>query len=101
MLTDEQLIQLLSMPDTRSVSGIRDKAMFSLIYATGIKVSELIALRAGDLQLSEKSLCIRRQELSVTLELDDDVCHCLGAYLASREMLYPEGDSTIFLNILR
>ena len=99
VLTEQQLTHLLSMPDTRSVGGIRDKAMFTLINSTGIKVSELIALRIETLRLPQKSLSVSRQEGVITLQLDDDVCRCLGAYLASRDMLFPKDDSTLFLNI--
>lgn len=99
VLSDEQLNYLLSMPDTRSVGGIRDKAMFALINSTGIKVSELISLRIETLHLPEKTIRIIRPEGDITLQLDDDVCRCLSAYLASRDMLLPKDRNTLFLNI--
>lgn len=99
IVTDEQLSQLLAMPDTRSVGGIRDKAMFALINSTGIKVSELIALHLDDLRLAEKYLNINRSEVMVALRLDDNACRCLNAYIASRNMLLPKDDHTLFLNI--
>ncbi len=99
VLTDEQLSYLLSMPDTRSVGGIRDKAMFALINSTGIKVSELIALHMEDLRMPEKCVGISREGGAVQLQLDDEVCRCLGAYLAARDMLFPKDDRTLFLNV--
>jgi|AGTN01.2.fsa_nt_gi Site-specific recombinase XerD len=98
-LTEEQFSRLLSMPDTRSVSGIRDRAMFALIYSTGIKVSELVSLSVGDISLEEKRLNLSRQGVSAALQLDEDVCRCLNAYLALRDMLCPKEESTLFLNI--
>ena len=44
ILTDKEILQLLSMPDVNDDKGVRDKAMLELLYATGIRVSELINL---------------------------------------------------------
>ena len=51
ILSLREVDNLLSCPDTKTSKGIRDKAMLELIYATGIKVSELIALNVGDADL--------------------------------------------------
>ncbi len=42
---------LLDQPDTGDIKGIRDKAMLETLYATGIKVSELISLTIEDVNL--------------------------------------------------
>jgi integrase/recombinase XerD len=43
---------LLDSPDTKDHYGIRDKAMLELLYATGIRVSELIGLQTSDVHLT-------------------------------------------------
>ncbi len=98
-LTAQQMDKLLSVPDTRTMGGIRDKAMFTLINATGIKVSELIALRVEDLRLAEKTVDVSRQELTVTLEMDDEACRCLGAYIEARKTQQPSQNTPLFLNV--
>lgn len=54
ILTPEEVDQLLSLPDTSTPSGQRDKAMLELLYASGLRVSELVALNVShvNLQLS-------------------------------------------------
>jgi integrase/recombinase XerD len=48
-LNREQVEQLIAAPDTAKPSGLRDRAMFELLYATGIRVTELIELRSSSL----------------------------------------------------
>ena len=58
-LSLEEVDRLLEQPDISTPRGLRDKALIEVLYATGLRVSELIALRAGDLNLEEGYLtCI-------------------------------------------
>ncbi|MCM0610354.1 MAG: site-specific tyrosine recombinase XerD [Ideonella sp. WA131b] len=71
-LTEAQVEALLAAPDTGSPLGQRDRAMLELMYASGLRVSELVALKA------------------VHLALDDGVLRVLGK--GSRERLVPFGE---------
>ncbi len=51
VLDSKEIMQLLSQPDGNDYKSIRDKAMLELLYATGIKVSELIELTVNDVNL--------------------------------------------------
>lgn len=48
VMTSKDVEILLSAPDENTVIGLRDKAMLEVLYATGIRVSELLALRTND-----------------------------------------------------
>src|SRR5712692_5921760 len=48
-LTAEEVNSLLAAPDTKEPLGLRDRAMIELLYATGLRVSELVRVRSGDL----------------------------------------------------
>lgn len=49
ILTVDEVDLLLSQPKLNTAKGIRDRAMLELLYATGIRVSELISLKVSDL----------------------------------------------------
>ena len=49
---------LLDQPDLSHGAGLRDKAMLELLYATGLRVSELVGLRLGDINLKRGFLIV-------------------------------------------
>jgi integrase/recombinase XerD len=51
LLAVDEVDLLISQPDTATARGLRDRAMIELLYATGLRVSELVALRGPDLHL--------------------------------------------------
>lgn len=56
ILTNREVELLLQQPKTSDAKGVRDKAMLELMYATGIRVSELIDLNLSDVNLSIGSI---------------------------------------------
>ena len=55
-LTVEQMEQLLSAPDTSRPKGLRDQAILEVLYASGIRVSELVGLDLPDVNLEAGEL---------------------------------------------
>jgi len=52
-ISEEQVEALLAAPDAQTALGLRDHAMFELLYATGLRVSELVGLTLAQISLND------------------------------------------------
>ena len=78
----EEVDRLLAQSDTSTPRGLRDKALIEVLYATGLRVSELIALRAGDLNLEEGYLtCIGKGDKQRIVPLGTDAVEWVRRYV--------------------
>lgn len=55
----EQIEKLLSNPDVTTLLGARDRAMLEVMYSTGMRVSELVAMNISDLDLAQSVVSVR------------------------------------------
>ncbi|HXW08165.1 MAG TPA: site-specific tyrosine recombinase XerD, partial [Vicinamibacterales bacterium] len=98
----EEVDRLLAQPDTSTVRGLRDKALIEVLYATGLRVSELVALRPGDLHLDEGYLvCLGKGEKERIVPIGQDAVHWVGRYMreARRRLLHRRSSSPwLFVN---
>ncbi len=77
----DEILLLLSKPDITEFKGIRDKAMLELLYATGIKVSELIELKVSDLNLQIGIVKLQKGNKERIIPLFPVAVKCLSDYL--------------------
>jgi integrase/recombinase XerD len=81
-LSLEEVDRLLAQPDVATPRGLRDKALIELLYATGLRVSELISLRAGDLRLDEGYLtCVGKGDKQRMVPMGQDAATWVGRYI--------------------
>lgn len=93
-LTEEEVNALLDQPDLNDVSGIRDRAMLEVLYATGLRVSELTSLKLKDIDLESGVLsCFGKGSKQRKVPLGRDAISCLKRYLGIRVKLLGEKDA--------
>jgi integrase/recombinase XerD len=81
-LSLEEVDRLLAQPDITTPRGLRDKALIEVLYATGLRVSELIALRAGDLHMDEGYLtCIGKGDKQRIVPMGEEAAEWVRRYL--------------------
>lgn len=59
LLTEDEVQRLLDVPDVTTPKGLRDRAMFELLYASGLRVSELANLPLSSLRLADGFLLVK------------------------------------------
>jgi len=83
-LTEAQVEALLKAPDTSTVLGLRDRAMLELMYATGLRVSELVNLELSGINLNQGVVrVIGKGNKERLVPIGDEAHECLRNYLAS------------------
>lgn len=99
ILTKEEVELLLDQPSEENYKGIRDKAMLELLYATGIKVSEIVSLNLGNLNLDSGYLNISELNKRV-IPVGSIALKHLKNYVTfyRHEMLKDNKEPALFLN---
>jgi len=81
-LSLEEVDRLLEQPDAAAPRGLRDKALIEVLYATGLRVSELVSLRAGDLHLDEGYLtCVGKGDKQRMVPMGQDAADWVRRYI--------------------
>ena len=101
VLTGAEVEKLLSQPVCVDAKGFRDKAMLEVLYATGIRVSELIALDVEDVNLEMKTLMCGGDRKSRAIPLYPAALRALAVYLRDvRETLVIDpAERALFVNV--
>lgn len=101
ILSHQQILKLLELPDTNLADGLRDRAMLELAYATGLRSGEMFRLDLGDLDLVEGSVCLRWTKTKVdrVLPLGKWALHFLHRYLreARPQLTSPLSSTSLWL----
>lgn len=100
VLSKEQVELLLMQPDGKDVRGKRDKAMLELLYATGIRVTELVSLQVGDINLPLSYIHCKTEKKSRMIPIGSKAKEALSDYLEQGrgELLRQNTEKCLFLN---
>jgi integrase/recombinase XerD len=100
-LSLEDVDKLIAAPDVSTPRGLRDRAMIETLYATGLRVSELVGLRMPDLRLGEGYLqCLGKGRKQRIVPLGDEAARWLAQYGAEARpgLLKGRASAFVFVN---
>lgn len=81
-LSADEVERLLAQPDLAAPAGLRDRAMLELMYASGLRVSELVKLKFADIDLQEGLVrCVGKGNKERVTPFGEQAHICLMAYL--------------------
>ncbi len=100
VLSLEEVDALLEAPDPKTPSGLRDQAMLELMYATGLRVSELLSLRLRDIDLERNIVrVIGKGDKERKVPMGEYACDVLKEYIAKSRFENKGNNSPyVFLN---
>ncbi len=81
-LSLDEVDALLAQPDVSTPTGLRDRALIELLYATGMRVSELVGVRAPDLRLDDAYLtCVGKGNKERLIPIGEEATAWVRRYL--------------------
>lgn len=100
IMSAEDVDLLLQQPDVTTDKGIRDEAMLQLIYATGIRVSELVGLKVSDVNMEMGYITSNVRGRTRTIPINYGAKECLEKYLngVRGRMLKGRTNDSLFTN---
>lgn len=101
ILTGHEVEELLKQPNCKDQKGIRDKAMLETLYATGMRVSEMIGLNVGDVNLIGAFIRCENNGKNRIIPLYPEAVKALTLFITNiRPQLASSADETaLFLNM--
>ena len=100
ILTADEAARLLAQPDRRTDKGVRDRAMLQLLYTTGLRVSELIHMTTGDVNLEMGYITCTDRGRKRVIPIDRGTRIILDEYMSStrQRMLKGNDSDALFTN---
>ena len=101
ILTNHEVELLLEQPTCTDLKGYRDKAMLELLYATGMRVSELIAVDKDDVNLSTGLVTCRGNDKERVIPIYPAAIKAISEYIdkARQQMLALPTEKALFVNM--
>lgn len=97
VLSVEEMMLLLQQPDCNTAKGKRDKAMLELLYATGIRVTELISLRLSDVNMELSYIQCHSRGKARIVPFHRGTKEALMEYLLGARMMFLKENDTDIL----
>ena len=100
ILTIDEVDRIIRIVDKDSNKGIRDNALLELMYATGMKVSEMINIKVFDVNLELNFVkCIDNKHFERLIPIGRSAVEALKEYFNIRDRVACEGVENLFVNL--
>lgn len=100
ILTVEEVDKIIRSVDKDGIKGIRDNALLELMYATGMKVSELIGINVDDVNLDLSFVkCTDNKHYERLIPIGRSACKAIEEYLKIRDRVAETGVNNLFVNL--
>jgi integrase/recombinase XerD len=100
-LSEEEMGRLLTAPDVSTDEGVRDRAMLELMYATGLRVSEVVTLKRSDVNLDAGLvMCHGKGSKERRVPIGRSAAHWLEQYIGVRARAGRTHNPQLFVNSL-
>jgi integrase/recombinase XerD len=101
ILTSQEVELLLEQPECVDAKGYRDRAMLELLYATGIRVTELIDLNIGDVNLAAGVIRCRSRNKERMIPMYPAAIKALDEYInqVRQQMIALPDEPSLFVNV--
>ncbi|MBI2822832.1 MAG: site-specific tyrosine recombinase XerD [Acidobacteria bacterium] len=97
-LTEAEVDLILAAPDPATRNGLRDKAMVELLYATGLRVSELVTLRLDEVNAGAGYVrCMGKGSKERIVPLGESAHRWISEYLQKARLRFPRSAASEFL----
>lgn len=97
ILTEDEAMRLLQQPNVKTDKGLRDRAMLYLLYTTGIRVIELVHLKADDVNLKKGYITCSENGRTRVIPLHTQTRKALEEYMTSARKRLLRGQDSQFL----
>ena len=98
-LTEDEINRLLGAPDISTEEGVRDRAVLEIMYATGLRVSELVGLKQADIDLlAGLVVCHGKGNKERRVPLGKSAIHWLQQYAAVKASYGKQSSPFVFLH---
>lgn len=101
ILSGKEIELLFAQPDIKELKGCRDKAMLELLYATGIRVTELVDLNVEDINLHTGMLYCNKNKAERIIPVYSTAISIVSDYIlrARSLIITPDGGQALFTNL--
>ena len=100
ILSVSEVEKLLEQPSSKDLKGQRDKAMLELLYATGIRVTELVSLTMSDVNVNAGHIKVKKKSKERVIPISNTALKYLKEYIENVRplLIKTEEEQSLFIN---